>query len=565
MRAMFVGLGLLVFASASAAQRSRLNDFDLPRDVERRLRLLLDDSTTRQFYGASRIETDQVIDGNVITYDGPLVVAGRINGELVVIGGDVVFLPGSTVTRDVTVIGGEAVDLELASLTGTFTSFGEGFELFHRGERVLAINNSRRWRSHREEERYWGRSNIALRTGINYNRVEGLPILFGPVLQTGGRSPTRLEAFGILRTGAGGLFNTETMGYEVRAEQFIDGRTVRVGGLVRSVVEPIESWSLTKLEASLATFMLHDDQRDYFDRSGWGAYVRVNPRKSGLDASIGYWDEDHSLLPARDPWTLFGDGAWRAQPLVAEGRLQAVSGRVEYDARDFRRSATSGFLVGAQATRGVGGNLVIPARGGFGGDITLPPLPVDESFTSGLLDVRLYGRVGRHTVLALRGVSGGSIDGQPLPPQFQHALGGAGTLPGYSLFRGDCGARLALVSPAGDNHAFYPSYGCDRFALGTIEYRGGLNFDIGGSWDVWGHSDEDWNWHMDASPNWMVFFNAGRGWAVSESRTRGAFDTEALYDAGAGIMLGGLGIYTALPLTGEDRSPRFFVRLGARF
>src|SRR5262245_11721142 len=154
MRAIFVGLGLLVFASATNAQRSRLNDFDLPRDVERRLRILLDDSTTRQFYGATRIETDQVIDGNVVTYGGPLVVAGRINGELVVIGGDVAFLPGSTVTRDVTVIGGEAVDLQFASLTGTFTSFGEGFELYHRGERVLAFNNSRRGRAWRDGDRY---------------------------------------------------------------------------------------------------------------------------------------------------------------------------------------------------------------------------------------------------------------------------------------------------------------------------------------------------------------------------------------------------------------------------
>jgi hypothetical protein len=377
-----------------------------------------------------------------------------------------------------------------------------------------------------------------------------------------------MEAFAILRTGAGDFFDTETMGYQVRAEQFIGGRTVRVGGLVRSVVEPIESWNLSTLEASLATFMLHDDQRDYFDRDGWGAYVRVNPRKSGLDATVGYWDEEHSLRPARDPWTLFGDGDWRAQPLVAQGRLQAVSGRVEYDGRDFRRSATSGFLVAAQATRGIGGSLEIPARTGFGADppvVVLPALPVDEEFTSGLLDLRVYGRVGRHTVLAMRGMAGGSIDGQPLPPQFQHALGGAGTLPGYSLVRGDCGARTALVTPVGDNDAFYPSYGCDRFALGSIEYRGGLNINIGDDWDFRGRSGKDWNWHVDATPNWLLFFNAGRGWAVSESRERGAFDTETLYDAGAGVMLGGIGIYTAFPLTGEDREPRFFVRLGARF
>jgi hypothetical protein len=46
---------------------------------------------------------------------------------------------------------------------------------------------------------------------------------------------------------------------------------------------------------------------------------------------------------------------------------------------------------------------------------------------------------------------------------------------------------------------------------------------------------------------------------------RGATDTETLYDVGAGIVLGDFGVYGAVPLTGDDRSLRFFVRLGARF
>ena len=63
----------------------------------------------------------------------------------------------------------------------------------------------------------------------------------------------------------------------------------------------------------------------------------------------------------------------------------------------------------------------------------------------------------------------------------------------------------------------------------------------------------------------IVFFDAARGWANDDSRLRGAADTETLYDVGAGILLGDVGIYTAVPLTGEDRSLRFFVRLGPRF
>ena len=45
----------------------------------------------------------------------------------------------------------------------------------------------------------------------------------------------------------------------------------------------------------------------------------------------------------------------------------------------------------------------------------------------------------------------------------------------------------------------------------------------------------------------------------------GGTDTGILSDAGAGITLGDLGVFAAIPLRGEDRSVRFFVRLGARF
>ncbi|MGH7471011.1 MAG: BamA/TamA family outer membrane protein, partial [Longimicrobiales bacterium] len=391
---------------------------------------------------------------------------------------------------------------------------------------------------------------------------------FGPVIQTRGSSPTRVEALGVLRTGAGDLFETEHMGYQLRVEQFLGTRALRMGGVLRSMIEPIEAWNLSNLEASLATFLLHDDQRDYFEREGWGAYVRWSPRSSGFGATIGYWDEEHSARAARDPWTLFGNGAWRAQPLVGEGRLQAISGRIQYDGRNDDEVPTSGIYLSIQGTHGLSGNLVLPERQipDSVAPITLAPFSLDANFTSGLVDLRLYRSVSRDGSLALRGVAGGSLEERALPPQFQFALGGPGTLPGYSLFRGDCGARsVPVASNVDGTAAFFPSYGCDRFALGSVEYRGGFNLDFGGDFDAWGNRENDRSWHIDASPNWMLFFNAGKGWALGDSRARGSVDTEVLYDAGAGLMLGDFGVYAAFPLTGQDRDVRFLVRLGARF
>jgi hypothetical protein len=240
---------------------------------------------------------------------------------------------------------------------------------------------------------------------------------------------------------------------------------------------------------------------------------------------------------------------------------------VSVDRRDDTDCPSSGFLVRGEITHGLGGSLAIPA--------TFNPLtqaafsdavPFDPEFTRGLIDARVYRRVARHSTLSFRGVAGGALGDKPLPPQFQHALGGAGSLPGYSLFSADCAARSSIVTTAGSNSNFFPQYGCDRFAMFSAEYRGGFDFHVGGV-DFWDDDDADerWGWHVDASPNWIVFFDAARGWVSKESELRGATDTRALYDVGAGILLGDIGVYGAVPLTGSDRGMRFFVRLGPRF
>ena len=589
MRAISVMLSAFVIASAvqplpaqertSTGERS-LAAYDLPRDVYRRLTLIVDHPNTKRFEGAARVAAGETVASSVVAFAGPLTIEGKIDGELIVVGGDVEFRQGAAVTGDVTVIAGKAIDADVATIGGSLTTYSEGFELYHRGERILAVNTRRTergrdrdWERERDDRDWdhwewnsWGRSTLALRTGINYNRVEGLPIMFGPIIQTGGASPTRIEALGILRTGSGDMFDADRMGYQLRVEQFLGTSAFRIGGVAHSVINPIEDWTVTDLEASLSTFLLHEDQRDYFEREGWGVYARFAPRRTPIDLRVGYYHEEHGSVAARDPWTLFGDGSWRRQPLVGEGTLRSLSGRLEIDQRNRRDFPLDGFYVNASLTHGLGGSLEQPGWVNTDFGIDRPALPFNEKFNAGLVDVRLYRRVGADAALAFRGVAGGSLEDSELPPQFQHALGGAGTLPGYKLMSADCGARSQVVFRDSDTRrTYFPRYGCDRFAMGSVEYRGGFDFDFGGNFDFFGHDHEDHEWRVDASPSWMLFFNAGQGWALGESAKLGASDTGILYDAGAGIVLGDFGIYAAVPLKGDRRPVNLFVRLGARF
>jgi hypothetical protein len=254
---------------------------------------------------------------------------------------------------------------------------------------------------------------------------------------------------------------------------------------------------------------------------------------------------------------------------VGEGDIEMVAGSIELDLRDDRDDPYRGWYARAEVIRPVGGELTRPvlfgARArvddGFLSTYQLPAVAMETDFTSAYVDLRHYAPVGPGAQLAIRVAAGGGLTGTALPPQFQHALGGIGTLPGFATFQADCGAR-GLLGSRGTSQ-YYPAYGCDRFALGQVEYRGDLSFHFS-----WGDSDdEDWWDYMevDADPNWVVFFDAGQGWAFEDALGPDR-DTGLLYDAGLGLLLDEFGVYMALPLNGDVRQePRFFVRLGRRF
>jgi hypothetical protein len=247
------------------------------------------------------------------------------------------------------------------------------------------------------------------------------------------------------------------------------------------------------------------------------------------------------------------------------------------DARNNADDPTDGWYLEATASAGIGGSLLLPE---YREAEPMTPVLVAAAqdlghhFRSGSLDLRRYARLGPGSVLALRGFAAGALDAGPLPPQFQRALGGEGTLPGYTTMSLDCGARSSRYSVfrdvGGGQTARSPAfarYGCDRIALFQAEYTGSLsiNLDLGPD----ENQDDRWDWYPvgDLSLSWSVFFDAGRGWVSQEPRPVRYLggDSDTLTDIGVGFHLGDLGLYWAWPLRGVDRKVNFFLRIDHRF
>jgi hypothetical protein len=401
-------------------------------------------------------------------------------------------------------------------------------------------------------------------------------VIFGPSIRTGGSNPLRLDLWGVWRTETGLELGREDFGYLLRAEQAMGGRDqIGLGATAFSFIDPIEDWGLSNLEASLATFVLHKDYRDYYEREGWSAYARFRFPFLPVELRAEYFQEDHAFIPVAGPWSLTKNNRpWRNQPLVAEGDLRYLEAHLTIDSRNSRDQPVDGWYVEATGRRGLGGEIFLPAHRTSNEPEAelIPESAYDTDILSGFLDVRRYNRVGPGSFLNLRGIFGGTLNDQPLPPEFQHAMGGVGSLPAYALFSVDCGARDVTrgydvtVSDVTVRDPVYPSYGCDQIALFQAEFRGSLfldwGFGGGGGGDVW---EDDWDWapRFELSPSWTAFFDMGRGWMAN-----GLGDTDTLMDVGVGLMLGDFGIFYAYPLTEEPsggRDGNFFIRLNRRF
>lgn len=575
--ALALAAACLLAAPAAAQQRTVAADsvaaLDLPDAVAAAVVDFFNDPRRRRFVDSTRLAAGGVLRADVAVLEGPLEVAGRVEGSVVAVNADVRLFPGAEVTGDLLVVGGGVTGLDSARVGGEILVYSRRLDYRREGDRIVRERARVSGGVEGEGGEGWERSDFLISTGRSYNRVEGLPIIFGPRIETEGSNPLRVHALGIYRTAAGFTLDTDQMGYYVRAEHFLGGRReLRAGVTASSLVEPIEDWHLSDLENGLSTFLFHRDFRDHYEREGLGAHLAWEPRGGPLELAVeGHWERHRTLAP-RSPWTLFdNDVAWRPQPLIAEGEIGSVALRGSWDTRSDRTDPSTGWLVRARLEQALHADLALPDSyyDDLAGSDALPFGPPEYGrFTTGLVDVRRYNRVDPDSRLNFRFLAGGSLDGSPLPPQRQHALGGEGSLPGYSLFRMDCGARRTAVyrprpDPVDPGEAFYPAYGCDAFALLQADYRGRLDFSLqldSAPWDEDNDSDGGWGIGWDLTPDWTVFVDAARAWSLQADRP----DEDLLVDVGVGILVDRLGVFVARPLVGGG-GVNLFVRLGPRF
>ena len=543
---------------------------ELPRLVAEEAIRFYNAATTTRLVGRSRLPHGNEWRGDVAVRNGAVSVGGRIQGTLLVVNGDASVDSGAVISGDLIVIGGIATQTPGAAVGGEVRVYRAPLGYRTQGEEIaLARVNPRRWLRNLGLEKSWGtaesRSSLTLATGGTFNRVEGLPVVFGPMfdwkLQENVRF--RLDALGVFRT-AGDLTDRRSdLGYLLRTE-LRSGEVPAYGAELRAydAVVPVEDWGLHNAEIGWAAFLFQRDYRDYYLSKGLGGRVFVRPARL-LRLGVEWRRDWQTSVAARDPWTLFRhDQPWRPNPPIDAGHYTTLSGTVTLDTRNDRTDPTAGWFMSAQLessrSTDVSPQTGVPTT-------VRRPLPTDGSykFTRAFVDLRRYTRVSPSGRVNLRMLAGGWLGGDPLPLQRRLSIGGADPLAGYAFRHTACNRDITDAAFTGTLVA-----ACDRVLMVQAEYRGHISLH-------WAYNssrpedEESKSLLALRGPDLVVLGDAGQAWLVGNGPGRVPSDRlptlgSWLGDLGLGVDWGGFGLYVAKAVTAGEPL-RFTLRLDHRF
>jgi Omp85 superfamily domain len=418
----------------------------------------------------------------------------------------------------------------------------------------------------------WARSSrssgLVLSSGKTYNRVEGLPVYFGPVFHdSAGRAAFNVSVLGLIRSADTFHWDAENLGHRVVAEMRVGReRGYALGVSSYDVVTPVETWQLPDPDAGLAAFFVRRDFRDYFTRHGAKATGTFH-MSSRSSFSVDWSDERWAASGARNVFSVFRNGkAWRVNPLVDAGRFHTAVARANIDTRNSDLNPSTGWLILAEYERG-SGRVTDPG-------LTSPlarPAPVSQlTYGRVLLDLRRYNRLSPTSWINARLVLGGWLHGDELPLERRFSVGGVGTIPGFDFRKFQSGT--VDVSQCSDGGAPPPGNPaqCERVALAQLEYRNELHsslLDFLNSRPIRLRGIG-----FTVEPTAVAFVDAGRGWLVGQPSGTLEYSSHSLprfgtfrTDVGLGLDLGIIGIYAAKAVSSPKEPGNVFLRVHRRF
>ena len=405
-----------------------VEDDTIPSRVRRRSYYTDDDtdeSNTQSYSGNTTIKAETKLTGTVVNKGGDLTVYGTIDGDALVVGGDLIVKSGGTITGNARVINGSIVKEEGGVI--------EGYEDKSRSTSTAQYRTPRT-RFDRSGTNFnvpWFNENGGLDNFIlRYNRVESVFLGFGSEKRfywDGRKSWSSWGSFGW------GFRSHQWRGNLGLARQFPlfnenNNYLLELGIEGYSLTDTKDQWLIGVHENTAAAFFIHEDFRDYFTREGYTAHIAHYTKGTEVNTELrlAYLADRYASLQNHIDWALFGgDKTFRPNDSINDGNMRSITASFGLNSVSKTVYGPEGWTITASSEL---------ARTGFGSDF---------DFTQHILDLRRFQPLGRSDNLNLR-VRLATGEGT-MPLQKIYQLGGLSTLHAFR-FKQDVGNRMLLVN-----------------------------------------------------------------------------------------------------------------------
>ncbi len=430
------------------------DDASVQDTSQRRVRQAVDwedlesESDTHTYSTATLVADSEVVNGNIVVKGADLTVAGKVDGDVVVVGGNLRVRDRGVITGNARVINGDIIKDDGATIEGyedrtsaQSTRYREPRRRFTHGATSFDVP----WLT--ESTSY---ENVLFR----YNRVEGLFLGLGTEKKYYWEGQRHWNAYGSVGYGFKSHAWRGNLGL---ARQFAlrnsDGHELlELGVEGYSLTDTKDQWIIHPMENTLAALLMHEDFRDYFKREGYTVHVAYYSARDNFrsEASVAYSADRYDSLSNKVDWALFGgDKRFRVNPAIQPDRIHNITGSLGLNTVTRYSGGDEGWNITATAEF---------AKRSYGGD---------AEFDRYILDLRRFQPLGRYENFNIR-VRGGSASGV-LPQQRVFDMGGLGTLnafPFKSQPRNSqprnrmllMNAELVLNGAALDDLEFWPTW-----------------------------------------------------------------------------------------------------------
>ena len=397
------------------------------------------DKPTRHFQDDLTIGTKDSVNYNIFINKGDLLVKGVVNGDIVVLFGDIRIESGATVKGNVTAINGKIRQGPRSVVTGN--------QIETNLKNLFPAREFGKDYSEDLVDRYLGRYAKSYGQGYNsftlgarkksdilfrYNRVQGIFLGVSLPKLLGGQY-RYLTIDGFLGYG----FSDKKTRYDVKIDHWFfspDQFRFQLGGAFYDKIESKDNWLISSLENTLAAFLLNDDYLDYFRRKGYEFHASQN-LSVYFKGTVAYRNDQYLNVVKTTDWALFKDkDRFPENPAIDSGRMRSLYGELYWDSRDKKELPHSGWYARLSV------------------ESSTKKLKSDFSFNQYILEIRRYQRLSHWERLDLRVKAATSEGTVPLQKRFH--LGGISTLRAFNYRSLNAGG-----------------YGGDRMLLLNVEYN----------------------------------------------------------------------------------------------